>query len=394
VASVVAVGVLGRRLLGPAAGLLAAALLAVSPFHVELSQLARPYAFLVLGAAVSWLMLVRALDRGGALDWMGFSIAAALSCYTHYLAGMVLLAQAVMTAVWVLSRRGDNAVRATVSFAAIAVLLAPATAMLLRFAHGQVGGNGEVSAATIAEFARGALVYELLGSGPRAVITGALLLVGLWRIRHRPEIALALLAVLVLPLLIVWAVKPGQPLAGRYFAFVLPMFVLAVAQGLLGAARSLGATAAWLFGMPHGWVRRAAAAAAAVALILAGNLPARADLDGYYRWRRGNDWRTVAAVLDRIVEPGDEVVAALGAVYPLRYYWRGTVAEVDGAAVSARYRALPADRRVWIVTAEGWDWAAPGLDRWLAAHAIRVGEVAASWSLPRVFIHRAHGGVQ
>jgi hypothetical protein len=368
----------------------AAALLAVSSFHVELSQLARPYAFLVLGAAVSWLMLIRALERGRALDWIGFSVAAALSCYTHYLAGMVLLTQGLTAAAWVVRRRGDGALRALVSFGAIALLLAPAAATLARFAHGQVGG-GHVSAAAIQDFARGALVHELLGSGPHAVVTGALLLLGLWRLRRRPEIALALVAVLALPLAVVWATNPSQALAGRYFAFVLPMVVLAMAQGLVGAARGAGAAAVWTFGAPHGWTRRATAAAVAGVLILVGYLPARADLGEYYRWRRGNDWRTVAAVLDRLVEPGDEVVATLGAVYPLRHYWRDGVPEVDGALLSARDRPGPADRRLWIVTVEGWD-GAPDLHHWLAAHAIQVGEVGASWSLSRVFIHRARGG--
>ncbi len=47
VAAVVVMALLGRRLAGPATGLLAAGLLAVSPYHVELSQLARPYALVL-----------------------------------------------------------------------------------------------------------------------------------------------------------------------------------------------------------------------------------------------------------------------------------------------------------------------------------------------------------
>jgi hypothetical protein len=39
------------------------------------------------------------------------------------------------------------------------------------------------------------------------------------------------------------------------------------------------------------------------------------------------------------------------------------------------------------VTLSGWDDSSP-LAAWLAAHAIAVGEVPASWSLPTVYIHR------
>jgi hypothetical protein len=390
VAAVVAVGLLGRRMLGAPTGVLAAGLLAISPFHVELSQLARPYAFLVLGVALSWLLLFSALERGHALDWAGFSAAAAVSCYTHYLAGIALAAQAVAAATWVARRRGENGLRATVSFAGVALLLAPWAATLARFTEGQIGG-GHSSAASLQEFVQGAVMPELFGSGLGAVITGALLLFGLWRVRH-PEIALAVMVLLALPLAILWAANPAQALAGRYFAFVLPMLVIAVAHGLVGAARLLGRVLASILRAPTGRIRRAATAAAALVLILAGNLPARADLGEYYRWRRGADWRTVAAVLDQAVGQGDQVVATLGAVYPLRYYWHREVTEVDAQQLQTRYRAHPADRRLWIITLDGWDWA-PDLHQWLDANAIEVGEVQPSWSLPRVHIHRARGAV-
>src|SRR5262249_22530340 len=97
VAGVVATGYLGRRLLGTSTGLLAAALLAISPLHVELSQLARPYAFLVLAVTLSWLTLFRALQRGSAADWVCFSAVAALAMYTHYAAGLLILAEALVT---------------------------------------------------------------------------------------------------------------------------------------------------------------------------------------------------------------------------------------------------------------------------------------------------------
>ena len=88
-----------------------------------------------------------------------------------------------------------------------------------------------------------------------------------------------------------------------------------------------------------------------------------------------------------MVGPDDEVLATLGAVYPLRYYWRPTVSETGDAPLRDRFRTgPPKHHRVWLVTLDAWDWK-PELQEWLAANTIVVGEVPASWSRQRVYIH-------
>lgn len=387
VGGVVVMALLGRRLVGPATGLLAAGLLAISPFHVELSQLARPYALLVLAVGLSWLALFRALERGGIADWLAFSATAALAFYTHYLGGQVVLAQAAVAAVWVARRRGANGLAALLSFAGIALLLAPWVEVIRPLAGAQVGA-GDLSTATLGEFIKDVLIPEQVGSGLPGLLTGALLLLGIWGLRRRPEVALAAILAVTVPIGLLWAINPAHALAGRHFAFVQPMVTLLVAHGLVVAGRIVESALSWRPAIARARPRRAIAATAAVALIVASHLPAGAALGGYYQWRRGTDWRTVADVLDRLVGPDDEVVATLGAVYPLRHYWRPAVDEIDAEGLRARSRSAPLARRTWIVTIDGWDWA-PELHQWLAAHAIRVGEVPASWSRQRVHIHAA-----
>ena len=384
VAAVVAMAFLGRRLAGSATGLLAAGLIAVSPYHVELSQLARPYAFLVLAVALSWLALFRALDRSTVADWLAFSAAAALAFYTHYLGGMVMLVQAVVAAVWVARRRNGRGWPALVSFAGVAVLLAPWLEVLRPLARVQLD-HGALSMGALHDFVLHVLLPEQIGSGTIGFVTAGLCLLGLWNLRSRPEIALAAVLSPTLPIGVLWAANPAQALAGRHFAFVLPMMTLLIAHGLVNAGRLIEAAV----GRPHLAAvpaRRAMAAGIAVTLTVVTHLPAGAALGEYYRWRHGTDWRTVATILDRLVGPDDEVLATLGAVYPLRYYWRPTVDETGAARLRARFDGAPPGRRVWLVTLDGWDWA-PELQEWLAAHAIVVGEVPPSWSRQRVYIH-------
>ncbi|HZP37202.1 MAG TPA: glycosyltransferase family 39 protein [Methylomirabilota bacterium] len=385
VASVVALGFLGRRLIGPATGLLAASVIAVSPYHVELSQLARPYALVVLAVAVSWLALFRALERARAVDWLAFSAAAALAFYIHYLGGMVVIVQAAVAAVWVARRRDGRGAPALLSFAGVAVLLAPWLDVVRPLIGAQLD-RGVRAAGALDDFVLHVFLPEQVGPGVAGLFTLGLCLLALWDLRSRPEVALAALLSPTVPFALLWAMNPAHALAGRHFAFVLPMVTLLIAHGLLTAARRIDALVAWRPPLPALPVRRAVPALIAVGLMVATHLPAGAALGGYYRWRQGTDWRTVAEVLDRLVGPDDEVLATLGAVYPLRFYWRPSVVETDTEPLRARFGAGPPKHRVWLVTLDGWD-GKPGLQEWLAANTIVVGEVPASWSRQRVYIH-------
>lgn len=81
---------LGRELFGARAGLIAAALTAVSPFHVWYSQEARMYSLLCLSSLLSIYFFVRVWKDGKAVHWIGFSVCTALSLYVHNLAFLVL----------------------------------------------------------------------------------------------------------------------------------------------------------------------------------------------------------------------------------------------------------------------------------------------------------------
>ena len=66
--------------------------------------------------------------------------------------------------------------------------------------------------------------------------------------------------------------------------------------------------------------------------------------------------------------------------------WRPTVSETGAAPLRARFASARPAHRVCLVTIDGWDWK-PELQEWLAANTIVVGEVPASWSRQRVYIH-------
>lgn len=81
---------IGRRTVGPAAGLVGAALMALSPFAIFYSTEARAYALMALLAALATYALVRAVSQGGWRWWGAYAAAAAAALYTHYTAVFAL----------------------------------------------------------------------------------------------------------------------------------------------------------------------------------------------------------------------------------------------------------------------------------------------------------------
>jgi mannosyltransferase len=121
------------------AGLITAAIVAVSPVLIWFSQDARAYALAFLLTALSFLFFARARRSGAGRDlawWAGFS---ALALATHYFAGFVVLPEAALL-LWGAAERRRVAI-------AIAAVLA-AGALLLPIALQQAGN---AHAAWIAE---------------------------------------------------------------------------------------------------------------------------------------------------------------------------------------------------------------------------------------------------
>jgi 4-amino-4-deoxy-L-arabinose transferase-like glycosyltransferase len=74
---------LGKELRGAPAGLWAAFLLAISPFHIWYSQDARPYPFLMLFCILQMLFLLKALRQGQIRYWAAYYLAAVCALYSH-----------------------------------------------------------------------------------------------------------------------------------------------------------------------------------------------------------------------------------------------------------------------------------------------------------------------
>jgi hypothetical protein len=91
VATVPLLVALGRRTIGGAAGLVAAAWFALSPFEIFYGTESRSYALATGFVVLSTLSLLTALDTGRRRQWALYVVAATGAVYSHYISALVLI---------------------------------------------------------------------------------------------------------------------------------------------------------------------------------------------------------------------------------------------------------------------------------------------------------------
>src|SRR3954470_2387053 len=199
-ATVPVVYAIGARTIAPRVGLIAAGLAAANPLLVWYSQEARAYALLVLFAALTLLVLPRALERPTARNLAAWATFAALAVATHYFAAFLVVPEAI----WLFHRWRA---RAIVPIGAVAVVSAALVPMALTQAENDgarfIRGSSEIGrlAAVPKQFLVG---YDAPGETVATVLAALAALYGLYLLARRttPDergraMPLAVLAVVV-----------------------------------------------------------------------------------------------------------------------------------------------------------------------------------------------------
>ena len=238
VASLPVVAALGARLAGRREALAATVIVAASWTFLFHGVYGRMYSLFLCTSALSYLLLLRALESGGRRAWALWVLAILATVGTHPYGAIVLATQAVFV---VLCRR-DRLRPAARAFAAVAVLGTPfwLTDLVLagRFEVG-VGGGGERLGGPLPVFV---YLWHVLGDFTTgwwpllALVTG----LGALGLRILPrQAALLTAAVVVVPTFAFLAARLGSATSPetRHLIFVLPFAALAVAAGIVRLGR-------------------------------------------------------------------------------------------------------------------------------------------------------------
>jgi uncharacterized membrane protein len=385
---------IGVRIGGRAMGLLAALILALSPFHVQYAQDVRMYAMLTFMASVALLCAVSLLDddqneeprienrvendgsRFLALGsqsrwWLGLIVFTTLTILSHNTALFFPLALGLFVAVAfgapALLRRARGAQdpardrrlwRWIVALGAVLLLWLPWLPGFLVQVR-RVDAEFWIPAPTrmtVLETWRDFASAHAPGGQfltPILLAFGAVALLGMWRLRRKPALLTLLLLLIVVPFAGELLVSLRRPIFyTRTLIWASIPFYLLLAAGLLQLR----------------W--RALIAAATLALVLLNG----ASLNGYYRYYEPEGWRDAAGWLAPQVRDGDILLFNAGWVQiPFDYYYQRVGPPIE-------QRGLPADlfdrgilepkmttadlprldqliagrRRVWLIYSHDW----------------------------------------
>ncbi len=294
---------IGARAVTSRVGLVAAGLAAANPLLVWYSQEARAYALLVLLAALTLVVLPRALERPTARNLAGWAVLAALAVATHYFAAFLVVPEAI----WLLHRLRARALPPVAAVGLVGLALVP-------MAIGQAENDGARFIRGSSEIGRIAAVpkqflvgYDAPGETVATVIAALLALFALYLLvrkatpgEQRGAKPLAVLAAVVVGVPAVLSVTGADYLITRNVIVALVPALVVLATGY-AAARA-------------GWAGIAAAAAlAAIGVAMCVEI----TLDKRYQ---RDDWRGVAERLGRPDGTRLLVVSPVNGRVPLEVY--------------------------------------------------------------------------
>ena len=325
-------------------GLIAAALLAFSPFHIFYSQEARAYAPMLFFFSLALLFYVRASRSDETRSWVFFGLFSAVAFWMHFYA---IVPVAVLILHALVTRAGDirrdlrsarNPVISVVAFvaASLPLLIVTVNLFLVRTSSAPTFGVQGFD-----------VVYQTLlqVSGFSDLVMAAfivLFLVGVavtWREDRNG--ALLLVFMMVLPLVASLALSSRMPMIPRYLIYLLPVYFVGIASA---------------YPALYALVKDGRAVYLAVAAAVLISTPFLAT---YYTTPQKNDWRGFSAELSGMTGAGDIVVVLPPYMaQPLDYYYSNATDETIelGANTGEDLRAIqeqyPGRQTFYVVT---WD---------------------------------------
>jgi 4-amino-4-deoxy-L-arabinose transferase-like glycosyltransferase len=351
----------GAEILDRNTGILAAALLTFSPFHIYYSQEARDYAMMLFFFSLAFLFFLRLLKSWGRRDALLFGAFSALAFWAHFYAFVPILALFIFALC--VKAKGmledlRSAIPLVTSLLVFSLLSLPLVYYAVRL-FSQITGAAPTFG--IQGIATVTMTFSQL-SGFSEILAFAFLalsMVGMASLFFRDRVKATLLVyALVFPLLLSIFLSYRMPMQPRYLIYLLAAFLPGVAAAI-GPACTIIRSRNLVYG--------------ALILSLVINLPV---LFPYYTTPQKDDWRGFGQILAGKAAPGDAIIVVPGYVrQPLDYYYRN---ETDGTIEFGAYTvpdlenitSTRGNRTVWyVVTGDLLSIDAQGkIGAWLDEH--------------------------
>ena len=330
--------------------LIAALIIAVSPFHVWYAQTARMYTLTAFFALASLVCLWRALQAKGRYYWPGYLIATTLAVYSHLFGLFLVLAENLFVLFLIRRRHGLRLSKWVTIQVIMFILYGPFVAYDTWLLNVFVRSPGGVSTPSLPvfltilpsdfyAFTLGRLYPDsenlplILFAG---LIYGGLFLIGLYALRSHREQAMLLLLWLFLPaaIALLLSLKVPQVAAARYLIMASPSYYLIVGLGIDRFRNHI--------------VR--------LGLIAMVALISGAALCNYYTHDDHHGLKAASAYIQTHSQPGDAIIHVQGNSFlPFRYYLQDELHQYElGYPPDQVIIKEEADqgglRRIWLVS--------------------------------------------
>ncbi len=303
---------LARITVGRAAGLIAAAILALDPYAIFYGTEARPYTALAFFATLSTLCLLHALQTRRRRWWAGYGLAVLAVIYTHYTGIFVLVVQAV----WALWTHRQQLRPQIIVYALVALAFLPwFPSFLLQHAHSGSESDfiAQVSPPSLSLFAQINLVALIghpfvplhdLPGWPAVTLALAAIGTAAIVVAVRRHARVRLCSRVTLLVLLAVASPLGIVLVG-----LLPRMSFMLARNLIASLVPAALLVGWLLTS----VRGRAGVATIAALLLVLSVGAAGALQAT---NRRSPYRSVAHFIEARARPGDPIIQTFFTITP------------------------------------------------------------------------------
>ncbi len=377
---------LGRRLASAPVGLVAAGLLAISPYHVWYSQEAKMYAMVVLLALASSYALVEALESNHSRWWVAYAVATSLLFYTHVATVLVFAAQSLYAIAAHKAWRGRER-KWLIAVGVLTLPYVPIALWALKVIGGQVAtwqpDVGLWDALRIFGIKFAINRYDMVTQDRAAILYAGLAILGVLALvlrRRRERWWLLLVLLSAVPVVGLWLVSLRQSVfSDRYGIVALPAYLILIAVAVV-----------WMIRHRLLWP----AGVMVVFLLLGLAWAPLRDVNRAYTAEK-EDWRSAYAWIADRAQPGDAILVEPGYMITTYEYFAQreprlarekalaipsfSVHWFDRAAMVQMLREQAGDaRRFWLVQSPdrlGGEDPDAILEGWLAENGTKLDEL-------------------
>jgi len=313
---------LGKIFLDRNCGIVMAALITISPFHITYSQEARAYTMMLFFLTLALIFFFKALQTNAVRSWVLFGVFSGFAFWTHFYA-IIPVISLFIVALGLNARKIWNEVRFIIPLIKGALIFFIASLPLL-FVVGKTfhtvtgdaptwGMQGRAiithCSSIILVNARGFSGYYTIFSGYTRfvlIIYFVLFLIGIITIfMMKRKKAYLLIVMIMIPLVISWALSYRMPMDPRYLIYLILFYFMGIAAAYiplfnLGKSKRV----IYLF----------------LLFLIVINIPL---LVSYYQAPIKYDYRGLSGMIQEVARPGDIIVLIPGSFnqMPFNYYY-------------------------------------------------------------------------